>query len=128
MQGEGDFSIAITYEGGETTLACVGELDVVTVPKLRDAFKLVIESRPRRMHVDGRGITLLSSDAIDALIDAAAIALAYGIEVEVELNERGRRIADLAGAWWVGRIEDPLPAPAWDRAAVHPVETVDGAP
>lgn len=108
MAGD-DFRITISYRPRETTVACCGELDVLTVPKLRDALALVVDTDPRSLRIDGRGITLLSSIGIDALIDAAAHAIARDIAVEIELSPGGRRIADLAGAWWVGRVEDPYP-------------------
>lgn len=87
------FGITIWHRGPTSYVICQGELDRSTSQKLQDAVEMVLDTSPRLLHLDCRGVRTLNASGVDALVNAAAQAVARQTEMKLQLNEGPRLIA-----------------------------------
>ena len=113
-----DFYLSIFDKGRTKTLSCSGELDLSTCQKLEDAFALCLEAEPSVLRLDLSQLSLLTSAGIETLLRIIERAHQEQIELELTLSAQARRILDLVGLWWVGRIDDGVAIDA-ALATVH---------
>lgn len=92
------------YRGAWTSyVVCSGELDVVSTAELAATLDDALGTRCHTVIFSGAGITLLSSDAVKVLAAAASRCRAEGVNFEVILGDRSRKVVEIVGA--------KLPAP-----------------
>ncbi len=104
------FEVSVRQGESRSEIACSGELDVFTAPRLREAVDECLERSPTSLAVDATEIQLLTSTGIEVFLYALARCYALGIPVDMTFSARARRILDLAGLWWVGIIDDGFAA------------------
>lgn len=64
------FTVTLTADGGTTRLVLVGELDAATAQPFYDRISEAAETDPRRLVVDLRELTYLSSAGLRCLVFA----------------------------------------------------------
>ncbi|MEV0895921.1 STAS domain-containing protein [Actinoplanes sp. NPDC049802] len=69
----------MTEENGTTTLTLDGEIDILTVERVRVALGEAVEARPRRIVVDMSGVSFIDSTGLGALISGFQRARDSGI-------------------------------------------------
>ena len=66
-----EFSLAeAPLRGGGVRLAVTGDLDIATVPALRERLAAIADAGPRRLLLDLRGVSFMDSTALAAVIHA----------------------------------------------------------
>ena len=103
-----EFYIALRHSERGSTVKCDGELDLVTAARLNEAIDLCLEREPAALHVDGRGISLLTSAGIKALLQAAAKCDEMKIPFTLTSSSHARKVLDLVGLWWLGIVDDGM--------------------
>jgi anti-sigma B factor antagonist len=82
----------------QTTLTLEGELDLATVPELREQLITAAESGARKLVLDMRGVSFMDSTALAAIIHAKK---RMGADAEVTLvlppDSYGRLIFEVTG-------------------------------
>ena len=63
-----NISLATRHEGDYTIIKCGGELDIVTVPRLRELFADLIADGHYHLVVDLRGVEFLDSTGLGVLV------------------------------------------------------------
>ncbi len=77
------FSAHIVYLDGSAVLRLVGELDLATVPVLRESVDNVVGPHLRALVVDLSDLTFVDVKGLRALFDARQTATAAGAEFEL---------------------------------------------
>ncbi|MDP9069186.1 MAG: STAS domain-containing protein [Actinomycetota bacterium] len=86
-------SITIWHRGPTSYVIIEGDLDAATASRLQDAAEMVLETRPRTLHLDCRKVAKLTASGVNALLTVAAQARLRRAQMKLQLNERSRRIA-----------------------------------
>ena len=92
-----DFSVARDCRPGRTVLVVRGELDVATVPELREQVAAALTSPPALLYVDLSEAAFIDSTGCRELVRAAKSGAAAGVPVELVVpveNWRVRRVVD----------------------------------
>lgn len=100
--------------GSDHVLQVSGELDLATVPVLRDAVGKALAEAPRVLLVDLTPTLFLDSTGCRELVRTAKAGSAAGVAVEVVAppdNWRVRRVVDLVQLSAVVPVHDALPEP-----------------
>jgi anti-sigma B factor antagonist len=85
-------------DGGTTTVALTGEVDVLTVDQVRVALEEALAARPREIVVDLRDLTFIDSTGLGALIFGFQRARDAGIHFRLAHPSRTvRQILLLSG-------------------------------
>lgn len=100
------FFLDVWDEGDATTVVCKGELDISTAGRLRESVAEALEARPRRLFLDCSGVSFLSAAGITALVEAVDRARRNGVDLELSLSKKARRVLDVVGLWWLGVVDD----------------------
>lgn len=70
----------MTDESGTTTLDLDGEIDILTVERMRVALGEAVDARPRRIVVDMSAVSFIDSTGLGALISGFQRARDNGID------------------------------------------------
>ena len=89
--------VAVVTEDATTTLVVAGELDVFSVPQLREGFRTAWTTGAPKVVADLGGVSFLDASGITALIAVCREADERGRELILRPSETIRRIARLAG-------------------------------
>jgi anti-anti-sigma regulatory factor len=73
---------------------------------LEETLELCFERKPRALHLDATGLSLLTSAGVGSFLGAALRCHEEGVEFRLSTNKQGRRILDLLGLWWLGVVDD----------------------
>jgi anti-anti-sigma factor len=103
--------------GDERLVAVTGELCLSSAALLVRSAAAALDPPPSRLVLDLRGVTLLSSDGIAALVKVAVRCTSAGVPLQVLLGEVSERVLSLCGLMRAGAIEwvpaeRPTTAPA----------------
>lgn len=79
----------------ELTIHVAGEIDGATAPTLEQALLDALASAPRRLRIDGTGVTFCDSRGIAAFI--AAWRAATNTSLSLQPSPRLRRVLSLSG-------------------------------
>jgi anti-sigma B factor antagonist len=90
-----DLQLSTTSLADGSLLTIAGELDIATVPRVRERLTALIEGGTRRVHVDLRGVTFMDSTALAAFIHAK-VQLAE-MTLVLERDSYARLIFEVAG-------------------------------
>lgn len=101
-----EFYICIDHSREASRVKCDGELDLFTAPKLQEAIDVCIDQAPTALHIDGRGITLLTTAGIKLLLESAMRCHEAHIAFTMTASGHARRVLDLVGLWWLGVVDD----------------------
>ena len=77
------FSVRAFHDDGTVLLVLSGELDLATAPRLEQAVKGAIGSRPRALTVDVSGLTFVDVRGQRSLSEAASSALSVGVHFQL---------------------------------------------
>ena len=111
--------LTIQNRAGVAHVACVGEIDLCSARRLRDAIDEALEASPTSIVFDGRGITLLTTAGIRALFHLYEECDKRGVSVDLQLSPQARRVLDLVGLWWLGIVPDGLKDPVALEQAIR---------
>jgi anti-anti-sigma factor len=91
-----DFDVGLRREPGRIVLRPRGELDIATVPRLRDAMA---ERRPEEaMVLDLRGLGFLDTSGLQVVVEVSRRARSEGFELTLVRGDRGvQRVFEIAG-------------------------------
>jgi anti-anti-sigma factor len=93
-----DFAVDRDVRPDRTVLAVRGELDLATVPALREAVDDVLPASPPRLHLDLSGVSFIDSTGCRELLRTADRGATAGVPVELVVpaqNRQVRRVLDL---------------------------------
>ena len=82
--GMGDglpITVAVTSDGGETTVTVGGELDMATTPTLADVLRERIAEGPSRLILDLADVTFMGSSGLAVLVAAHDQAAEHNVDV-----------------------------------------------
>ena len=113
------FGVDRAERSHDVVLSVQGELDIATVPVLRQAVDDALEAlegdgRPRRLYVDLTATAFIDSTGCRELARAAKTAGPLGIAVEVvapAANRKVRRIVDFMQFGDLLPLHEQVPAP-----------------
>lgn len=105
---QGDFFISTEACETSTLIACSGELDTATSPRLEEAIAAVLRDKPPHVLLDTSDVGLISSTGIQILLNLARTCSEAGITLTFVMSAPVRRILDLAGVWWLGVVDDGI--------------------
>jgi anti-anti-sigma factor len=108
-----DFDISSSFSGKAAFVSCHGELDSLASSRLEECLDLVFERDLESLHLDTKGLSLLTSAGVGTFLGAANRCHEEGIAFSLATNKQGRRILDLLGLWWLGVVDD---GPALEEA------------
>jgi anti-sigma B factor antagonist len=91
-------------EDGRVSLTLVGELDIATLPQLRDAIQTALAARPRRLVIDLRSLGFLDSSGLREFIVLADRAHEEGFELALV-----RPVKAVLAIFQITRAEENLP-------------------
>ncbi|MGR7000489.1 STAS domain-containing protein [Yinghuangia aomiensis] len=75
-----------------------GEVDLDSVPRLRDAFDKALAERPERLHLDMAAVEFCDSSGLNTLIFARQRLEEWDGRMLLTPSRRVRRLLDLTGA------------------------------
>lgn len=102
------------YSGAWTSyIVCSGELDVCSAAELQAAIDRSLEKHCHTVIFNGAGITLLTADAVEVLMEGASRCRAEAVNFEVILSERSWKLVELLGV--TGLLSPPPGEPASHR-------------
>jgi anti-sigma B factor antagonist len=78
-------------------LTIAGELDIATVPAVRERLTTIIERGARRLVIDLRAVTFMDSTALAAFIHAKVNLGDGGLTLVIERDSYARLIFEVAG-------------------------------
>ena len=93
-----DFAIDRDVRPSATVLSVRGELDLASVPMLRDEVADVLAASPSRLYLDLAGVSFIDSTGCRGLLRAASAGEARGVPVELVVPKDHwpvRRVVDL---------------------------------
>ena len=91
-----DFDVAVRRDPGRLTLRPRGELDIATVPQLRDA--LAQRDPDDALVLDLRDLTFLDTSGLQAVVEVSRRARGEGFELTLVRGPRGvQRVVEIAG-------------------------------
>ena len=116
---------AVTRESlhdGGWLMVLRGVVDLFTAPELKNALAEALASAPNRIVVDLRGVTVLDSSGLAAIVGAHRRLAKSGGTVDVVVGDRGTALKfKVTGLDQLMRIwTAPQPAPLATRAAAPP--------
>jgi anti-sigma B factor antagonist len=77
------------YRGGDAAVVEVsGCVDMITAPQLASQLDMAVDGRPSILVADLTGVTLLSSAAIETLVEVQRLSATIGTSVRVVARER----------------------------------------
>jgi len=79
------------------TLACTGELDMATSPRLAEAVERALLKSPAVVRIDCAEVGFVDSTGIRALLDACRLADRNGAEFQLVASREVQRLLDLVG-------------------------------
>jgi anti-anti-sigma factor len=85
-----------------TTVWLTGELDMVTVKRLRKTVDVQLDGAPARLVIDVAGLTLLASHGVTCLLEIRDAAYRRGVALELTGllgNQAVERVVSLLGEW-----------------------------
>jgi anti-sigma B factor antagonist len=88
----------VLYAYGAAVIALQGEFDMTGIHRFRSCVNEALETHPRSLIVDARGLTFIDSSGLKALLHARAAATDAGVAFRV--SERSpwlRRLAEITG-------------------------------
>jgi anti-sigma B factor antagonist len=98
MGAGGAFDVTSSAEGNTVTLTLVGELDLASAPRLRDAFAEAVQHKPETVRVDLAGLTFLDSSGISVLVQAQQdLQERSSSFVLHRVGDRTARVLEIAG-------------------------------
>jgi anti-anti-sigma factor len=89
--------ISVNREGGETRVACTGEIDASNVAELDEAIGWSMTCDLRTLHVDMTEVSFIDSSAMQALLTAAKECDRRAIGFETDESREVARLLDLVG-------------------------------
>lgn len=119
-----DFLVSVSNGPGASTIACAGEIDVYTSPRLQQTIDSCLESRPRVLRIYGGGITLLASAGIRTLLYGLQRCRELDIDFDLRLSPEARRVLDIVGLEWLGAEDVPADL---DSALAETLQRYGGA-
>ena len=112
------FDVSVRHAGGESIIACSGELDIVSTERLDEAFGSCIGREPESVTVDCARVSFVDSSGIRTLVGIARRCTEGGIELRVRASEQLQKISDLLGvSTALGITEGNEKAPQFPGAA-----------
>jgi anti-anti-sigma regulatory factor len=106
----GDLAVDVERRGKTTTIRCRGALDVSTCRDLQTCLDGAVAAGPGRLELDGSGISLLTAAGIKCLVEAELACSGRGIDLDMTLSPKARKVLDLVGLWWLGVVKDGISA------------------
>ena len=104
-----EFQLAVRPVGARTVVSVIGDLDVLTAPRLRDRLGEVLEDGAKDVFVDLTSCEFIDSSGMSALVTALKRARAGGAELGL-VCPRGnvRRLIEVVALDQVFEIRDDL--------------------
>ena len=103
-----ELTITIDRTNSEVRVACAGELDISGTPRLRRAIARAMGDGPKDLHLDLRGLSLVTSAGIEIILETVAQCREDDVKLRLSCSRVVRRVLDLVGLWWVGVVDDGL--------------------
>lgn len=96
-----EFGVAHRRTGKMVVVEVVGELDMFTAPRLRDALALLVDGQdsPERLVIDLAGVTFMDSTGFLALDEGTSRNGWRGYTELRNLTPQVQRVIDLLSAW-----------------------------
>lgn len=92
------FNITSAAGSGEWRVAVAGELDLLTSPRLQEAFTSVVEEQqPEELVADLSGVTFFDSSALNTLLQMQQHAQERKVTMSVVASSAVERVITLAG-------------------------------
>jgi anti-sigma B factor antagonist len=82
-RAEDYFAVRQYRDGDAAVVAVSGCVDMITAPQLASQLDLAVEDRPSILVADLTGVTLLSSAAIETLVEVQRLSASIGTSVRV---------------------------------------------
>lgn len=96
-------------QGGGALLAVAGDLDIATVPALRERLAAITDGRPGQLVLDLRGVSFMDSTALAAVIHAKkALGEDGRMSLVVAPDSYPRLIIDVVGLAGVLDVAETL--------------------
>ena len=112
------------YRGAWTSyVVCSGEMDACSAAELEAAVDRSLRRRCHTVILNGAGITLLTIDAVEVLVEAASRCRAEAVNLEIILNDRGWKLVQVLGV--TARLAPPVGPPPSHRDYEIPREVTD---
>jgi anti-anti-sigma factor len=92
-----EFKISDAPLADGAVLTIAGELDIATVPVIRERLSAIVERAPRRLVVDLRAVTFMDSTALAAFIHAKVQLGDSAMTLVLERDSYARLIFEVAG-------------------------------
>jgi anti-sigma B factor antagonist len=80
---DGGLTTAVSWDGGQVTVAVFGEIDVETGPCLKEALQAALDGRPDRIVVDFAGVSFCDCCGLGFLLAARQQARSAEIDFSV---------------------------------------------
>jgi anti-sigma B factor antagonist len=82
-RAEDHFAVRQYCDGDATVVEVSGCVDMITAPQLASQLDMAVDDRPSVLVADLTGVTLLSSAAIETLVEVQRLSAAIGTSVRV---------------------------------------------
>jgi anti-sigma B factor antagonist len=108
------FAVTPVERASDQVLQVEGELDIATVPVLRDAVGKALAEAPGALLVDLTTTRFVDSTGCSELVRTAKAGAAAGVAVAVVVppeNRRVRRVVDVVQLSAIVPVHDALPEP-----------------
>jgi anti-sigma B factor antagonist len=103
-----DLRTRVTKQSQQTAITVDGEIDVATARDFLDTVIAALRPGVTAISLDGRQITFLSAAGISALVEVVKACQKRGVQLELDLSPRARKVLDVVGLWWLGVIDDGI--------------------
>ncbi|WP_345679287.1 STAS domain-containing protein [Yinghuangia aomiensis] len=90
--------VAVQSDPPDVWIRVGGEVDLDSVPRLRDAFDKALAERPERLHLDMAAVEFCDSSGLNTLILACQRLAEWDGRMLLTPSRRVRRLLDLTGA------------------------------
>ena len=106
-----DLTVSVSERDGWVVIAVAGEIDVYTVPELRQELMRRADHDEARLLVDLRGVTFIDSSGLGVLINGFKHARSRGGELALVCNQRRiLKVLEVTGLTNVFPIHDSMDA------------------
>ncbi len=95
-----EVALAVTItrdDRGRYVLRAVGEIDLATVPMLRETIRQLMSTADGAVMIDLSGVTFMDCQGVTALVEAAGRARVQGIQLCAVASPRIARLIRLTG-------------------------------
>lgn len=91
------FHVRLDRDGDAWTVACGGELDSATAPRVDEAIELCLASKPVSLFVDCRDVSFIDSGGLWALLRAARTARDHDVAYNLIVSDQIQSVLSRTG-------------------------------